>query len=194
MQQSPFEIHKTEAIKIEVTSTETDETTMRRQALAHQGSVFMTGPVWSEGRQIMSEPKMVDVDEVRKRLLQCAFTRFQSKAEREDDPQTAILVYVNSSPSLPFWYRAQLLERTRTYLKTQRPRLYRAYCCYQADQGVGGLRNDIRELTRHLEVGRPELLKCSLAAVITAGRVLTSCWSVSTIPSTGSKLCYLWSK
>jgi len=35
MQQSSFEIHKTEAIKIEVTSTETDETTMRRQALAH---------------------------------------------------------------------------------------------------------------------------------------------------------------
>ncbi len=50
--------HKTETIKIEVTSTETDETTMRRQALSRQGFVFMTGLVRREGRQIMSEATM----------------------------------------------------------------------------------------------------------------------------------------
>jgi hypothetical protein len=92
---------------------------MRRQALAREGFVFMTGPVWREARRITSEPKMVDVNEERKRLTERAFARFRSKAEKEDDAETTIFVYVNSSLSLPFWYRAQLLEHTRTYLRTQ---------------------------------------------------------------------------
>jgi hypothetical protein len=137
---------KTKTIKIEVTSTETDETTMRRQALSREGSVFMTGPVRREGRRIVSQPTMVDINEQRKRLLELAFTRFREKAEKEDNPQTAILVYVNSAPSLPFWYRAQLLEQTRKYLREQRPRLYGVYYCYEADQGVDSLRNNIHDL------------------------------------------------
>jgi hypothetical protein len=143
--------HKTETIKIEVTSTETDETTMRRQALSRHGFVFMSGPVRREGRQIMSEATMVDINKECTRLLECAFARFQMKAEQEDDPQTAILVYVNSFGSfgsMPYRYRAQLLEHTRTYLRTQCPRLYGVYYCYEADQGVDGLRNDLRELVR----------------------------------------------
>ncbi len=140
--------HETKTIKIEVTSTETDETTMRRQALSRQGSVFMTGSVRREGRQIMSEATMVDIDKECTRLLECAFARFQVKAEREDDLQTAVLVYINSFRSLPFWYRAQLLERTRVYLKSQRPKLYGVYYCNQADQGIDGLRNHLWELVR----------------------------------------------
>jgi hypothetical protein len=135
-----------ETIKVEVTSTETDETTMRRQALSREGFAFMTGPVRREGRRIVSEPTMVDLNKECERLLECAFARFQTKAEREDDPQTAILVYVNPFRSLSFWYRAQLLERTRTYLRTQRPVLYGVYYCYQPDQGVDGLRNEINQL------------------------------------------------
>lgn len=140
--------HETETIKIEVTTTETDETTMRRQALSREGFVWMTGPVRREGRKIVSEPRMVDLKKERTRLLECAFARFQEKAEKEDDTQTAILVYVTSSRllSLPFWYRAQLLEKTRIYLRTKRPKLYGVYYCYRADEGIDGLRNDIREL------------------------------------------------
>lgn len=97
---------------------------MRREALSRYGSVFMTGPVRREGRRIVSEATMVDLDKECARVLECAFARCQEKAEQEDDLQTAILVYVNSFRSLPFWYRAQLLEQTRTYLRPQRPILY----------------------------------------------------------------------
>jgi hypothetical protein len=125
---------KSGTIKIEVTSTQTDETTMRRQALVRHGHVWMTGPVWREGRHIMSSPEMEDYDKKRSRLIEHAFDRFRAKAEQEDDPHTAVLVYVDSFLSLPFWYRSKLLEQTRNYLITQRPTLYGAYYCYQADQ------------------------------------------------------------
>jgi hypothetical protein len=94
----------------------------------------------------MIEPKMVALSEQRKLLRQCAFDRFQTKAEKEDCAQTAILVYVNSSLALPFWCRAQLLEQTRTYWRTERPTLYGVHYCYQGDQGVDDLRNNINQL------------------------------------------------
>jgi hypothetical protein len=147
MLQDPHEAEK--IIKIEVTSTETDETAMRRQALSRDGFAFMTGPVRREGRRIVSEPNMVDVNEERKRLLECAFERFRMKAEQEDDPETAILVYINSFGSfepMPFRHRARLLEQTRNYLRTQRPELHGVYYCYQGDQGVDGLRNKLSDL------------------------------------------------
>jgi len=139
---------KSETIKIEVTSTQTDETTMRRQALSREGYVWMNGPVWRQDRQIASNPEMEDYDKKLSRLIEHAFARFKTKAEQEDDPQTAILVYVDSFLSLPFWYRMELLEQTRAYLRTQRPTLYGAYYCYERDQGIDGLRNDIHDLVR----------------------------------------------
>jgi hypothetical protein len=62
-----------ETIKIEVTSTQTDETTMRRQALARHGHVWMTGRVWREGRHIMSSPEMEDYDKKRSRHIDMLF-------------------------------------------------------------------------------------------------------------------------
>jgi hypothetical protein len=144
------EPNKTETIKIEVTCTETDDTTMRRQALSRQGFVWMGGPVRREGRQIVSEATMVDLDNASGRLVECALARFRGKAEREDDPQTAILVYlVRSFPSLSLRYRTQLLEQTRTYLRAHRPTLYGAYYCYEADdadQGFDDIRNEPHNL------------------------------------------------
>jgi hypothetical protein len=144
------EADKTETIKIEVTCTETDETTMRRQALSCQGFVWMGGTVRREGRQISSEAAMVDLDSASVRLVECALARFSRKAEQEDDPQTAILVHlVKSFPPLSFRYRTQLLEQTRTYLRAQRPTLYGAYYCYEtdeADQGFDGVRNELHNL------------------------------------------------
>ena len=138
--------HHSETIRIEVTSTETDETTMRRQALSRDGSVFMLGPVRRQGRQIMSEATMVDLDAEHTRLLECAFARFQAKAEQESDAQTAILVYVSTPQSLPLHYRAQLLEQTRAYLRTNHATLYGVYYCYHNDYGTDGLHNAIHEL------------------------------------------------
>jgi hypothetical protein len=90
----------------------------------------MTGLVWREGRHIMSNPEMEDYDKKRSRLIEHAFARFKTKAEQVDDPQTALLAYVDSFLSLQFWYRSKLLEQTRTYLEAQRPNFYGAYYCY----------------------------------------------------------------
>jgi hypothetical protein len=42
----------------------------------------------------------------------------------------------------------ELLEQTRTCLRTQRPTLYGVYYCYEADQEFDSLRNDIHDLVR----------------------------------------------
>jgi hypothetical protein len=44
-------------IKVEVTTVETDESTMRRQALSRHGSVFMMGKIRRDGRNIISEER-----------------------------------------------------------------------------------------------------------------------------------------
>lgn len=139
---------KSEMIRIEVTSTQTDETTMRRQALSREGLVWVHGPVRRQDRHLVSEPEMENLNEKCSQLVELAFGRFRTKAEQEDDPQTIFLVYVDSFLSLPFWYRTQLLEKTRSYLIKQRPTLYGAYYCYERDRGVDGLRNDIHTLVK----------------------------------------------
>ena len=133
-------------VQVEVTNVETKETTLRCQALARDGIVSFTGRVWREGRTIRTEPEMVDVDEECERILGAAFERFRVKAERERDPQTAILVYVNTYCLLPARHRHELIERTRRYLIQHQPTLYGVYYCYHLDLGIDGLRNDIHEL------------------------------------------------
>jgi len=140
-------IFKSETIRIEVTCTETDETTMRRQALARDGVTYLMSPVRRERQQIISEPApMPNLYEVWTHLVECAFERFQRKAEIEDDPQTAILVYVSSLQFLPLQYRMKLMEQTRMYLQTHNSTLYGVYYCYDQNQGVDGLRNTRRDL------------------------------------------------
>lgn len=121
---------------------------MRRQALSREGLVWMKGPVRREDQRIVTEAAMVDLDKERTRLVECALDRFRRKAEQEDDPQTAVLVYVDSFISLPFWHRMELLEQTRAYLRAQCPTLYGAHYCYERDQGIDGLRNHIHGLVR----------------------------------------------
>jgi hypothetical protein len=133
-------------VQVEVTTIETEETTLRRQALAREGIAFLTGRAWREGRTIRTEPEVVDVDEECGRILEIAFERFRTKAERERDPETAILVYVNTYRLLPAWHRHQLIERTRLYLLQHQPMLYGVYYCYHPELGVDGLRNDVHEL------------------------------------------------
>jgi hypothetical protein len=48
-------------IKVEVTTTEDDTTTMRRQALSRTGITLFNGSVRRDGRNIISEPEMVEM-------------------------------------------------------------------------------------------------------------------------------------
>lgn len=133
-------------IRVEVTTTETEETTMRRQALARNSIAAINGLFAREGRTIDTVPVWESTIAQRQRILDRAFERFCLKAEREQDPQTAILVYVESPLVLPAWQRYQLVERTQTYLLEHRPTLYGVYYCYDTAFGVDGLRNDRNEL------------------------------------------------
>ncbi len=135
-----------DTFQIEVTSTETDESTMRRQALSRDGFAFMLGPVRRQGRKIETVATMVDLDHEHRRLVECAFARFQVKAERETDSKTAILVYVSTPQSLPPRYRAQLMDQTRKYLRANCPILYGVYYCYHTDYGIDGQLNNLHEL------------------------------------------------
>ncbi len=90
---------------------------------------------------------MVDVDEDCERIVSNAFERFCVKADLEQDPQAAILVYVQTYYRLlPVWYRHALIEKTCQYLIKHRPTLYGIYYCYEPGFGIDGLRNDLHEL------------------------------------------------
>jgi hypothetical protein len=62
-------------MKVEVTTVETDESTMRRQALSRHGSVFMMGKIRRDGRNIISEAEMADTDIENRKWIDLAFER-----------------------------------------------------------------------------------------------------------------------
>jgi hypothetical protein len=126
-------------IKVEVTTVETDESTMRRQALSRHGSVSMTGEIRREGRNIISEAEMVDTDLENKKWIALAFERAVKKIERGYGEDTAILVSFSSFRHIPLRYRAELLERTERYLRQEKPQIYGVYYSYGDDFVTDGL-------------------------------------------------------
>jgi hypothetical protein len=129
--------HKFE-IKVEVTTVETDESTMRRQALSRHGSVFMMGKIRREGRNIISEAEMVDLDVENRKWIDLAFERLLKKIEHGYDENTAILVSFSNFRHIPLRYRAQLVERTEKYLLREKPNIYGVYYSYGDDFVVDG--------------------------------------------------------
>ncbi len=136
--------HKFE-IKVEVTTIETDESTMRRQALSRHGIVSMTGSIKREGRKIISEPEMVDTHLENERWINSAFERFLKKIERVYDKDTAILVSFGSFRHIPLSYRAELIERTEKYFLKENPQIYGVYYCYGDDFVVDGVKFERRK-------------------------------------------------
>lgn len=137
------DVTQQETIHVEVTTIETEQSAMERQKLAREGFVSPGVKAWREGRMIrQAEPEMVDFDEESTRIVNHIFERFRIKAQREDDAQTAILVYVhNTFPPLSTPYRHELIQKTRGYLIDHQPTLYGVYYCYDPELGIDGLRN-----------------------------------------------------
>ncbi len=137
-----------ETIRVEVTTIETEQSTMERQRLAREGVIWRSAKTWREGRTIrQGDPEIVDFDEESTRIINHIHDRFRVKAEREDDAQTAILVYVyNTFPPLSTSYRQELVEKTRGYLLDHQPTLYGVYYCYDPELGIDGVRNRLNEL------------------------------------------------
>lgn len=122
--------------KVEVTTTEDDESTLRRQALARNGRVWLHGPVKrdeNDGRKIVSEPKMVDLSKREGRCMELAFERFLTKADSgRYDPNTAILVAITMDHVISMRRRGELIKRSREWLRAS-PKVYGVYYLYQRD-------------------------------------------------------------
>ena len=133
-------------IKVEVTTVETDDSTMRRQALSRNGTVFTTGKIERKGRTITSEPEMVDVDIETQKWIDLAFERCLKKIQRGSDENTAILVSFSNQRHIPLRYRAKLIQRTQKYFLEENPKVYGVYFSYGDDFVVDGIKFDQRQM------------------------------------------------
>jgi hypothetical protein len=127
-------------IKVEVTTVETEDSTMRRQALARNGSVFMMGKIRRAGRNIISEAEMVDLNKENQKWIDLAFERGLKKIEGGYGKDTAILVSLSNFRHIPLRYRAKLMERTEKYLRVEKPEIYGVYYSYGDDFVVDGVK------------------------------------------------------
>ena len=131
-------------IKVEVTTVETDESTMRRQALARHGSAFMSGKIRRDGRNIITEAEMVNLDVENQKWIDLAFDRCLKKIEGGYGKGTAILVSFSNFRHIPLRYRAKLMERTERYLRVEKPEIYGVYYSYGDDFVAEGIKVERR--------------------------------------------------
>jgi hypothetical protein len=126
--------------RVEVTTTETDDSTLRRQAISRDGYVGLAGPIRRNGRTISWAPEMVASDEEDNRCIALMLKRLQEKADSgRYDEDTAVLVYLTEFRSIDLYYRAELVRRTKEYLLQQRPSIRHVYYCYVADYSIDSI-------------------------------------------------------
>ncbi len=100
---------ETKSIKVEVTTIENENSTMRRQALSRSG-FWSTGPMKKAGRDVTCAVEMEDVEEKNDECVELALTRAADKLRKQPPygPETAILVYLETYRPLPIRVRAEL--------------------------------------------------------------------------------------
>jgi len=135
--------------KVEVTTTENDQSTLRRQALSRNGTVWLDGTVTrdqTDGRKIISAPTMVDLSKKEDQCMELAFERFLRKANSgRYDENTAILVAITMNRVISMRRRGELLKRSREWLRAN-PTVYGVYYCYQRDGIIDAARASDREV------------------------------------------------
>jgi hypothetical protein len=125
------------SFRVEVTTTETEQSTLRRQAWSRDGFSTLAGPIRREGRTIVPEFEMIEVSEESDKYVALTFERLQAKAKSgRYDSNTAILVHLADFWPLPPEGRAQLIRQTTEYLQNERPQLPAVYYCYLASYSV----------------------------------------------------------
>lgn len=118
-------------LRVEVTTTETAESTMRRQALSRDGTVVFSGPIHRQGREIVTEPAMIDVEEDNESRIALAITRLTKKLDsRQADGRTAILVHLSEVRLSPPEFRAELIRRTVNNLRQRQSFVPAVYYCF----------------------------------------------------------------
>ena len=141
--------HNNYGFKVEVTTTENEESALQRQALSRNGMVWLHGPIkrdGDDGRKIISEPQMIDLSMREDRCLELAFHRFLAKANSgRYDLNTAILVAITMDHVISIRRRGELLKRSRNFLHAN-PTVYGVYYLYQRDGIIDSTRASDREI------------------------------------------------
>lgn len=123
--------------KLEITTAETGEAHLRRQALSKYGHVTLSGAIKKrKDESITWENEMVDVEEREQQYMELMFGRLRKKLERKRNkyPEaTALLVYLSEFLPLSIRNRAQLVRRTQRYLleKNLKRKIYYGYAVGQ---------------------------------------------------------------
>jgi hypothetical protein len=116
---------------VEITTLETEESTMRRQALARTGYAPLGGPIHRTGRRLEYEPEMIDVAKAAEHTIELVIKRLDRKVRSvtQTNP-AAILVYLSPFRTLPQMYRSALRRRTEQYLASEVKQALTVYYCY----------------------------------------------------------------
>jgi hypothetical protein len=125
------------SFSVEVTTIESEQSTLRRQALSREGTVPLTGKIrrTAEGA-IEAELAMIDVAEQEQTVVDLALSRLRAKAESARyDENTAFLVYVNDFWPLPAEGRLALHRKTEQYLR-EHPTIYSVGYCFSPDFAI----------------------------------------------------------
>jgi len=125
------------SFKVEVTTIETEESTLRRQALAREGTVPLVGPMRRDGGAIVAEGRMVDVAEEAERVVELTMGRLRAKVDsRAYDNTTDMLVYLSEFWPLPPDGRLRLRRRTEAYLATEPGNTSTVHFCFWPDYSI----------------------------------------------------------
>ena len=126
-----------QSFKVEVTTAESETSTLRRQALARAGFVHLTGSIRRIGRRIVSEGEMVDVQEEEARTVALLLERLRDKVEKgRYDTGTAFLVYASEFRPLGMDARAELVRSTEQYLAGSPISVPAVYYCFWPDYSI----------------------------------------------------------
>lgn len=127
-----FESFKSEKYKVEVSTTETDQTTMRRQALSRQGTVPLVGSIKREKRTIIPEMEFVESSEFENGLISLLYDRFLQKVNTQRyDKNTVILIHLSDFNPISIRSREELIQKTRYFLDMESPEIKGVYFTYQ---------------------------------------------------------------
>jgi hypothetical protein len=125
------------AFRVEVTTTETDESTLRRQALSRRGYVGLSGSIERRGRDIAWSAEMTEVSAEEERCTDLMFERLRDKVESgRYGKDTAILIYLTEYQRVGLESRANLVRRTQRYLRERGFSVQGVYYCYTLGHSV----------------------------------------------------------
>ena len=117
-------------MQVEITTTETyNDSVMKRQALARNGTVVLTGKAKKKNGEIVVESEFVEVQTEEQKAIDLMFERFMDKVTKSNyDNKTAILVCHTYWRPIRLSNRNELAQRTNKYLRDEKLNIHVFYC------------------------------------------------------------------